>query len=300
LFAEFASFSDEIERFYKLIPEMSAYLNGVIGKLEYNETELNEIEEKLLKLNKLKTKFKTTFDELLERYEEMKAERDLLNHLNFSLADKEKEIAEALGGYKTLLLRLREGRMNSAAKLSGLIVKELSRLEMKKAVFEVHCEEIEPTIENIGEKGTDKIEFYFSSNPGQPEGRLSEVASGGELSRLMLVLKSIIRDETESTYIFDEIDAGIGGRTAEFVGEKLKRISAENQVICISHLPQIASFADRHFLISKEFQNDRTYSSAKILAHPERIQEIARLMAGTAINPDVLKAAERLLDKNGA
>ena len=116
----------------------------------------------------------------------------------------------------------------------------------------------------------------------------------------MLVLKSIIRDETESTYIFDEIDAGIGGRTAEFVGEKLKRISEANQVICISHLPQIASFADRHFLITKEIKDNQTFSSARILSRPERIKEIARLMAGTAINTDVLKAAQQLLDKDGA
>ena len=300
MFADFIPFHDEIERFYKFIPELSTYLNGLIGKLEYNENELNELEEKLLKLNKLKAKFKAPLDQILELYEEMKAERDFLLQLNFSLADKEKEIAGVLGEYRELLGRLRENRKKNAAGLNGLVVKELSRLEMKKAVFEVRCDEIEPTMDNLEEKGTDKLEFYFSSNPGQPAGRLSEVASGGELSRLMLVLKSIIRDETESTYIFDEIDAGIGGKTAEFVGEKLKRISAANQVICISHLPQIASFADRHFLITKEIKDNQTFSSAKILSRSERIKEIARLMAGTAINPDVLKAAERLLDKDRA
>jgi DNA repair protein RecN (Recombination protein N) len=300
MFADFIPLRDEIERFYKFIPELSSYLNGLVGRLEYNENELNELEEKLLKLNKLKAKFKSTLDQILERYEEMKAERNFLLQLNFSLADKEKEIAGVLGEYRELLGRLRENRNKNASVLSGLIVKELSRLEMKKAVFEVRFEEIEPTLDNLGEKGTDKIEFFFSSNPGQPAGRLSEVASGGELSRLMLVLKSIIRDETESTYIFDEIDAGIGGKTAEFVGEKLKRISAANQVICISHLPQIASFADRHFLITKEIKDNQTFSSAKILSRAERIKEIARLMAGTAINADVLKAAQGLLDKDGA
>lgn len=300
MFSDFIPFHDELERFYKFIPELSAYLNGLVGKLEYNETELNELEEKLLKLNKLKAKFKATLDQILERYEEMKRERDFLLQLNFSLTDKEKEIAEVLADYRETLGQLRENRKKNGIRLSSLVVKELSRLEMKKAVFEVRVDEIEPTMDNLEEKGTDPIEFYFSSNPGQPAGRLSEVASGGELSRLMLVLKSIIRDEAESTYIFDEIDAGIGGRTAEFVGEKLKRISEANQVICISHLPQIASFADRHFLITKEIKDNQTFSSARILSRPERIKEIARLMAGTTINTDVLKAAQQLLDKDGA
>jgi DNA repair protein RecN (Recombination protein N) len=169
---------------------------------------------------------------------------------------------------------------------------------MEKARFEVRNEENEPSPENISESGPDKLEFYFSSNPGQPLGRLKDVASGGELSRLMLVLKSISGDESGTTFIFDEIDSGIGGKTAEFVGEKLRKISAQNQVITISHLPQIARFADRHFLINKEFKNNQTYSTATVLENNARVREIARLMAGSAINTDVLKAAELLLAKS--
>jgi len=181
--------------------------------------------------------------------------------------------------------------------LSALVVKELAQLEMDKARFEVRCEEIEPDAGNVAESGTDRVEFYFSSNPGQPPGRLKDVASGGELSRLMLVLKSLGNDESGATFIFDEIDSGIGGKTAEFVGEKLRKIAAANQVICISHLPQIARFADRHFLIRKEFRDNQTFSSAVVLEEGERVSEIARLMAGSTINADVLKAAELLLDR---
>jgi DNA repair protein RecN (Recombination protein N) len=115
---------------------------------------------------------------------------------------------------------------------------------------------------------------------------------------LMLVLKSIGGDEAGATFIFDEIDSGIGGKTAEFVGEKLRKISGRNQVISISHLPQIARFADRHFLIRKEFKDNQTYSTAAILEDDDRVREIARLMAGSAINADVLKAAELLLAKS--
>jgi DNA repair protein RecN (Recombination protein N) len=298
LFPEFSHFKDEIDRFFNLLPEISAFLNTLAGKVEFNESELNEISEKLSRLEKLKAKHKLTLEQLLEKYEQLRQERDDLLNLTFSLSDTEKEIARALAEYKILQEKLRQSRLLHAKKLSALIVRELALLEMEKARFEVRCEENEPSVENVAETGTDKIEFYFSSNPGQPPGRLKEVASGGELSRLMLVLKSIGGDEAGTTFIFDEIDAGIGGKTAEFVGEKLRKISARNQVISISHLPQIARFADRHFLIRKEFKDNQTYSTAVVLEDDDRVREIARLMAGSAINEDVLKAAELLLSKS--
>jgi DNA repair protein RecN (Recombination protein N) len=298
LFPEFSHFKEEIDRFFNQLPEIAAFLNTLAGKVEFNENELNEISEKLSRLEKLKAKHKLTLEQLLEKYEQLRRDRDDLLNLNFSLSDTEKEIALALAEYKALQEKLRQNRRLSAKKLSTLIVRELALLEMEKACFEVRCEENEPSVENIAETGTDKIEFYFSANPGQPLGRLKEVASGGELSRLMLVLKSIGGDEAGATFIFDEIDSGIGGKTAEFVGEKLRKISAQNQVISISHLPQIARFADRHFLINKEFKNNQTYSTATVLENNARVREIARLMAGSAINADVLKAAELLLAKS--
>ena len=297
LFPEFSQLQDEIDHFFSLLPEISGFLNTLAGKVDYNESELNEISEKLSQLEKLKAKHKLTLEQLLDKYEQMRRERDELLNLSFSLTDIEKEIAGDLAAYKTLLTQLRESRRKSAQKLSALIVKELSFLEMEKARFEVRNDETEPTPENISESGPDKIEFYFSSNPGQTLGRLKDVASGGELSRLMLVLKSISGDESGATFIFDEIDSGIGGKTAEFVGEKLRKISVQNQVISISHLPQIARFADCHFLITKEFKNNQTYSTATVLENGARVREIARLMAGSAINADVLKAAELLLAK---
>jgi DNA repair protein RecN (Recombination protein N) len=298
LFPEFSHWKDEIDRFFNQLPEISAFLNTLAGKVDYNENELDEISEKLSRLEKLKSKHKLSLEQLLDKYKQMCQERDELLNLNFSLNDIEKEIAGAMGEYKILLGRLRESRQKNGEKLSIAIIKELSFLEMEKARFEVRTEENEPNPENINETGPDKSEFYFSSNPGQTLGRLKDVASGGELSRLMLVLKSISNDESGTTFIFDEIDSGIGGKTAEFVGEKLRKISARNQVISISHLPQIARFADRHFLINKEFKNNQTYSTATVLENSARIREIARLMAGSAINADVLKAAELLLAKS--
>ncbi|HSQ35046.1 MAG TPA: DNA repair protein RecN [Candidatus Binatia bacterium] len=300
LFPEFSHLKDEIDRFFNLLPEISGFLSTLAGKVDFNENELNEISEKLSRLEKLKSKHKLDLEQLLDKYQQMRREKDELLNLNFSLKDIETAVDRELLEYKGLLAQLRESRQKAAKKLSAIIVKELSFLEMEKARFEVRCEEIEPSPENIAESGPDRIEFLFSSNPGQTIGRLKDVASGGELSRLMLVLKSISHDESGATFIFDEIDSGIGGKTAEFVGEKLRKISACNQVISISHLPQIARFADRHFLISKEFRNNQTFSTAAVLEDGARVREIARLMAGSAINADVLKAAELLLAKTQA
>lgn len=297
MFPDFAPLKEEIDRFYAALPEISAQLGALAARVEFNEGELNETAEKLARLERLKAKHKLDLPGLLRRAEQMRAERDGLVNLQFDLADVEQEIAQALADYRARMERLRQARRQAAKKLGQLVVKELAQLEMAKARFEARVEEAEPDAGNVAEDGTDRVEFYFSSNPGQPPGKLKDVASGGELSRLMLVLKSISGDEPGATFIFDEIDAGIGGKTAEFVGEKLRQIAARNQVICISHLPQIARFADRHFLIRKEVRGNQTFSSAAVLEHGERVREIARLMAGSAINADVLKAAELLLSR---
>lgn len=301
IYPELVPMNDQLKQFHDLLAELSSTLSHITGHVEYDEEELNKCNEKLFKLNRLKTKYKVNFEQLLQKLADLKKERDLLANMSFSLKEKQKEAEQRFREYNELNLQLRENRSKKAGQLSALIEKELSKLEMKKAQFVVQVEEHDPSltdITEITEKGTDKIEFYFSSNPGQKPGSIREIASGGELSRLMLVLKSISNTDVYATYIFDEIDSGIGGKTAEFVGEKLKRIAERNQVICISHLPQIASFADTHFLITKEFKKGHTFSNVKELSESERVGEIGRLMAGSVVTDDVLKAARDLLDKN--
>ena len=298
IYPQLGSLSDEVERFYNVLPELSSTLSKMTGEVDYNEDELNEIEEKLSRLNRLKVKYKMDLEQLLQKRETLLKERDLLTDMDFSVKEKQKEIDSVFREYTKLNLELRNLRKKNGAELGHAIEKELKKLEMGKARFNIEIEESEPVMENVTDKGTDKIEFYFSSNPGQPMGRIKDIASGGELSRLMLILKSILRDEEDITYIFDEIDTGIGGKTAEFVGEKLKRIARNHQVICISHLPQIASFAESHFLVSKEFKKNQTFSYVEELSQQERVKELARLMAGSAVNEDLLKAARQLLEKN--
>ncbi|MGE5340292.1 MAG: DNA repair protein RecN [Candidatus Omnitrophota bacterium] len=298
IYPELETLAAEVAQFYNLLPELSSTLSDIIGKVDFSSDELNEIQDKLLRLNRLKSRYKMGLNQLLHRRDELVSERRLLMDMDFSLSHKEKEIDQEFQHYCELNRQLRTRRTEKAVELSRIIEKELAKLEMGKARFHIQFDAGEPTVHTISDKGMDRIEFYFTTNPGQPLGKIREIASGGELSRLMLVLKSILRDDTDSTYIFDEIDTGIGGKTAEFVGEKLKRIADNNQVICISHLPQIASFADSHFLVTKEFKKDQTFSHVKPLTEEERIKEIGRLMVGSDINDDVLKAAQNLLTKN--
>ena len=301
IYPELGPLKEEMGRFYDLLPELSSTISHLTGNVEYNEDELNRCEEKLSKLNRLKSKYKVDFEGLLRKLEELKAEKELISNMNFSIRDKQKEVEKRFEAYKEVNRELRESRNKKAGQLSGVVEKELAKLEMKKARFEVRIEENEPDparLNTVTDKGTDTLEFYFSTNPGQEPGRIKDVASGGELSRLMLVLKSIIDSTEHATYIFDEIDTGIGGKTAEFVGEKLRRISQRNQVICISHLPQIASFAESHFRITKEFRKGETFSYVTELSDEERAGEIGRLMVGSDVGDDALKAARNLLEKN--
>lgn len=296
IYPEFTPFREEILKFYKTIPEISTLLSEQGGNVEYNEAELNRAEEKLFKIKKLKAKYNVDFEGLKKKKGELLAEKEKFQNMEFSIQEKEKEISGKLKEYSEVNQKIRTIRKEHSDVLSELVEKELSRLEMEKAKFVVDFSEKEPELDNINAKGTDRIEFMFSSNPGMDPGKIKDIASGGELSRLMLVLKSIIKDDAEISYIFDEIDSGIGGKTADFVGSKLKDISKRSQVICISHLPQIASFADRHFLIGKEYRNDATFSSVKILDENEQREEVARLMAGQSVTDEVLDAAAHLIN----
>ncbi len=296
IYPELLPFKEDSVKFYNQLPELSETLTNLSGNIEYSEKSLNEIETKLLKLKHLEEKYKTDLKGLLNKRDSLKIELTDLTDIDVYIKDIDIKIKNIFSNYKTLNLKLREQRKKGGEKLSKLVETELSKLEMKQAVFKIDIDKIEPELDNSSSNGTDSIEFLFSSNLGQEAAKIKNVASGGELSRLMLVLKSIIDDTNSSSYIFDEIDTGIGGKTAEFVGLKLKSISKTNQVICISHLPQIAAFADKHFLVKKEFKNNNTFSYTEELTEEDRINEVGRLMAGSNMDESILKAAKTLIE----
>jgi len=202
--------------------------------------------------------------------------------------------------YAGLAARLGTARKKTAEKLARTIEKEIALLGMTKARFEVRLAEVRPSLGDpatVRDQGAEDAEFLLSPNPGEELRPLRRIASGGELSRMMLALKSAGQDkDSRKTLIFDEIDAGIGGQTAEFIARKLGRLAARHQVICITHLPQIASAAAHHFRVDKRVENKRTYTGARRLEHGDRIEEIARLIAGNRLTEASRQIAREMLD----
>ena len=259
-----------------------------------------KIEERLSVIEKLKRKYGGTITAAVSHGEALRSERASLEAGRERLQELESSIQSKFKEYSAFASRLGAERAKSAEKLGRLIEKEIADLGMKKARFEVHLTDIPPSLDDgatIRDQGSQEAEFLLSPNPGEELRPLKRIASGGELSRMMLALKSVGKDkEVLKTLVFDEIDAGIGGKTAEFIAQKLRHLSSRHQVICITNLPQIASSAAHHFHIEKKVEKDRTFTSARKLGLEERVEEIARLVAGSRLTAAAREAAREMLD----
>lgn len=268
--------------------ELNLYLEG----LELDEDRLSYIEERLNLVNRLKKKYGSSIEKINEY--KTKINYDYERLINF---EKEIEkINKAIKEYENILLlksnKLSELRKSVALELEKKIASELLELNMGKVIFKVNFEK---KLE-FSSNGLDKIEFLISTNPGEELKSLSRIVSGGEMSRIMLGFKSIIADKDRMpTIIFDEIDTGISGRTAQIVGEKISKISRNHQVISISHLPQIVALADSHFVISKNITNNKASTVIKRLNEEERINEVARLISGVDMTETTINHAKELL-----
>jgi DNA repair protein RecN (Recombination protein N) len=272
------------------------------GQEEAGPERLEEVEERLSLIEGFKRKYGTEVEGIQAYLDRLKAEREDLVRLQDRLAAVEKDIARAMSDYLALADRLSAERRKAASSLGPFVEKEIGLLGMKKARFEVGLESRRPAAAEtsaVRDSGGDLVEFLISPNPGEPLKPLRKIASGGELSRVMLALKAAGRDrEAGRTLVFDEIDAGIGGQTAEAVAQKLRSLARRHQVVCITHLPQIASFATHHFRIDKRVDKDRTYTTVKRLSLDERVGEIARLMTGSRVTEAALKSAREILRLN--
>ncbi len=258
------------------------------------------IEERLSVIEKLKRKYGGTIEAVVGHGEALRSERSTLEAGRERLQELESSIRLKFDEYSGFASRLGAERAKAAEKLGRLIEKEIAILGMKKARFEVRLTDVPPSLDDeatIRDQGAQDAEFLLSPNPGEELRPLRRIASGGELSRMMLALKSAGKDkEILKTLVFDEIDAGIGGKTAEFISQKLRRLSSRHQVICITHLPQIASSAAHHFHVEKRVEKDRTFTSARKLGREERVEEIARLVAGSRLTVASREAAREMLD----
>lgn len=290
------------------LEELSRTLLDYEKSLEFNPERLQEIDDRLDLINTLKRKYGPTIGDVLKLREELDRELDTIMHHDERIQEIGKELKGLEDTLKKNALELSERRAETAKKIESEVKKELKELGMGSVRFQVgfgSFPDDEGFIERDGkkvglrDKGIDNIEFLFSPNVGEELKPLSKIASGGELSRMMLALKGILsKSDNIPVMVFDEVDAGIGGRIAEIVGLKLKKISRGHQVFCITHLPQIACQGDSHFRVTKEVAGKRTVARIKELEKKEKIEEIARMSGGKEITETTRKYAKELLDMN--
>ncbi len=276
-----------LESALPLLEETASLVRSFRDRYEPDPGRLNEIEERLDLIKKLKRKYGASIDEILEFGEKATAELDALSRLEEDAAGLEAAVAGKETGLKALARELSDNRKSAARELGEKISGALGELAIEKAAFRIAFSEAE-----TGPEGMDKIEFLFSANPGEPPKPLSRIASGGELSRVMLAIKGAARSGAVPVMIFDEVDAGIGGKTAASVASKLKEIAKTNQVLCITHLPQIASRADAHFMVEKNSENGATSVKIRKITGREREEEIARMLAGKITGVSLTHAKE--------
>ena len=276
-------------------------------KIEFNPHRLSEVEERLDLIHRLKRKYGDSISEILAYQGQASQKLEDLQFGSERIEELKDQIHLVTQDAQTLAIELSKKRRETATQLESLIERELQTLGMERAVFQILVSPIESAegpLEIEGERyelradGMDEIEFFISPNVGSEPKPLAKIASGGEISRVMLALKTVLAQvDLIPTMIFDEIDAGIGGRTADIVGQKLKELSRFRQVFCITHLPQIARFADQHFRVEKDEDGNRTTITAKLLTPEERVEEVARMHGGEATVTTLAHARELLEEK---
>lgn len=284
---------EAVSNSYYALEDAAVTLRNNLDNLEYDPARLNEIEERLTEINQLKRKYGKTIQEILEYGDKIKVEIDALQNKETHISKLEKELANLKKELSVKAASLTGVRKKWSEKLTRLILKELKDLYMAKTVFEIRFTEDR---NGYSRTGTDKVEFYISTNPGEPLKPLSKVASGGELSRIMLALKSIFsKHQGVTSIIFDEVDTGVSGRVAQAIAEKISRVASGSQVLCISHLPQVAAMADTHLLISKVTKGGRTKTSVVPLTDDQKVAEIGRMISGVEITDLTKEHAKELL-----
>jgi DNA repair protein RecN (Recombination protein N) len=265
-------------------------------KLNAEPEEVESIEDRLHLLKGLIKKHGVDLAGLVQKIQTIGEEIDRAENFDEILAQKETELKDAKDELKKVADELSKQRKNAGLKLSKVVQDELKGLSMGRTTFTAQIERM--PVENWDAAGPDKVEFFIAPNVGEDLRPLVRTASGGELSRVMLAIKRALAGKANlaATYVFDEVDAGIGGATAEVVGRKLRDVARDRQVLCITHLPQVASFGQRHYRISKNVVKGRTVTSMVPLKDAERVAEIARMLGGASISDVTKKHAKELLD----
>lgn len=270
-------------------------LRHYLGKLEADPGRLDEVEARMAAIEKLKRKYGSTVEQVLAFLEEACRELASVETSSDRRTMLAKESSRLEQAFSIVAQDLSAGRKEAAVKLARKVEQELAALAMEKTRVEIRVSPAEPSV-----SGTDQIQFLIAPNQGEEVKALEKIASGGELSRVALALMTCVaatsrKPATPKTLVFDEVDAGVGGSAAEAVGRRLKKLSASSQVLCVTHLPQIAGFADHHYFVEKHAERGRTLASIEELSSTARTREIGRMLSGERVTPEALRHAEQLL-----
>ncbi len=301
--ARFGDYIESLQTALAVIEDLAITARDFGSHLEFSPERLEEIENRLAEISRLTRKYGGTIDTVLEHLRESEERLEKIETSELREKELQAELKQRREAYLEAAGKLHEKRVAAAAKYGKAVEANLKAVALEKARFEVRVEapggaELEnEEFNRFSANGFDRVEFFFSANPGEAPKPLAKIASGGEASRLMLILKTTAGNNAAdaTTAVFDEIDSGIGGRVAEAVGLKLKALSAGQQVLCVTHQPQVASKADKHFAIEKQMKKDRTSIAVRELASGERIEEIARMLAGEKITEAARENARELI-----
>lgn len=287
----FAALHDRVSDLMYQVQDAAEEVRDARDSLSYSADELEQIESRLDVIHKLRRKYGATCEDILEYLDKAKKELDEIEFADDKLERLKRNLKKAEKEAWDAALALRENRQQAADTMSKRILSDLAQLDMPRVQFACRFTETELTA-----NGADAVAFYMSANAGEALKPLSRVASGGELARIMLAMKNVLAEKDQvATLIFDEVDTGVSGRAAQKVAEKLRSVAVHKQVLCVTHLPQLAALANTHLLIAKSERDGRTYTSVTPLDLEGRKRELARIIGGANITETTLKSAEEML-----
>lgn len=288
------SLSKSLNDAYYALQDVATEASQQLDLLEFDDNRLSEIDQRLTVIGDLEHKYGDSVKDVLKYYDHIKKELDSMEEAADSNSDLEERLSAAEAELTKTGQQLSQVRQQAAHRLTKLVHQQLKELYMDKAVFEVHF--AKQSRVNFTPSGIDEVEFYIQTNPGETMGPLARIASGGELSRVMLALKTIFaQNEGVTSIIFDEVDTGVSGRVAQAIADKIKVIANNSQVLCITHLPQVAAVAQHHFLIQKHVKDERTTTMVTTLNDEQRINELARMLSGEKVTKLTKEHAQELL-----
>lgn len=292
---KYTELKENVDQFYYTLDDAKHLLYDELTNTEFDEQYLNELESRMNLLNNLKRKYGKDIPELIKYQEKIEHEINKIENYEESTSQLREDIESLYNDVLTIGKKLSAERRKEAQTLRDHIVEEIQNLQMKDANLEISFK----PLDEPNNEGIEFVEFLISPNKGEPLKSLNKIASGGELSRIMLALKTIfVKSRGQTAILFDEVDSGVSGQAAQKMAEKMKDIAQHIQVICISHLPQVASMSDHHLLISKASNEDRTTTKVKELLDDERIDEIARMISGASVTDITRQNAKEMLEQN--